>query len=52
MGNIQESVKIAVVRISQILKNKNGDDPNSLDPYVKIAQILTNVIDVCIKNKS
>lgn len=55
MGNITASVKIAALRVDEILNkrsNKIDDDDYDDVPYIKLKEILDNVIDVCRKNHS
>lgn len=53
MGNIIASVKIAALRIDEILqKRANDEDDEEEAPYIKIKEILDNVIEVCRKNHS
>lgn len=51
MGNIEKSVQIAAERIDEILSNRCGEELQ-MEPYVKIAEILTNAIEVCKNNHS
>lgn len=54
MGNIIASVKIAALRIDEILQRRATvmDDDEEEAPYIKIKMILDNVIEVCRKNHS
>lgn len=55
MGDITSSVKIAALRVDEILNkrsNKIDDDDYDDVPYIKLKEILDNVIDVCRKNHS
>jgi hypothetical protein len=52
MGNIEKSVQIATMRIDQILSERISFEELHMEPYVKIAEILHNAVEVCIKNHS
>ncbi len=54
MGNIAASVKIAALRVDEILSQRSNISEDEYDnvPYIKIKEILDNVIDVCRKNHS
>ena len=52
MGSITESVKIAALRIDQILLSRAEMEDEYEAPYIKIREILDNAIEVCKKNNS
>lgn len=54
MGNITASVKIAALRVDEILDQRSNlaEDEYDNDIYIKIKEILDNVIEVCRKNHS
>ncbi len=51
MGNIEESVKIAALRIDRVLKHQDEEEGDDYG-YIRIKQILDNVIEICKKNNS
>lgn len=54
MGNITASVKIAALRVDEILNQRSilAEDEYDNDAYIKVKEILDNVIEVCRKNHS
>lgn len=55
MGNIIASVRIAALRIDELMAKREeaaDDDDDASDTYIKLKEILDNVIEVCRKNHS